>query len=143
MYRIGIVSRPDGFIIKQAPPVITSVSPNQSDQGETLDVIISGSNLDGVSAVSFGTGITINNFTNRSPTQIAVNISIDTNTTTGTRDVLVTTASGTSTLSGSFTVNERPLGTLFVALIWVGIALIVILLGIILSILRHRRATRL
>ncbi len=131
------------FIIKQAPPSINSLSPNQGNQGATMDVIIAGTNFGGASAVSFGTGVDINNYSNRSPTQIAVNISIDKNATSGARDVLVTTPGGTSTLNGSFTVKEKPLGAVHIALIWTGIAMVVALFGFTLNRLRRKGAARL
>ncbi len=133
----------DNFTIIQALPIITSVSPNRGSQGATLDVIINKGKLNEVRAVSFGTGVTINGFTNRSSTQIAVEITIDINAITEARDILVTKPGGTSILSGSFTVKGNPLSTFFIALIWVGIALSVVLLGIILNILRRKRAAKL
>jgi len=130
----------DTFTIKQALPIITSVSPNQGNQGATIDIIVNGSNLNRVSALSFSSGVAIDSFTNRSSTQIAARITIDENATPGARDVLVDTPGGTSTLGGGFTVKERPLGTFFIALTWLGIALAVVLLGFILNILRRKRA---
>lgn len=87
-------------------PTITSVTPNQGNQGQTLDIVITGYQLNRVSAVSFGAGITVNSFTVNSPTQITANISIATNAAIGTRNVSVTTLGGTTTLAGGFTVNQ-------------------------------------
>jgi hypothetical protein len=42
----------DGFTVKLALPVITSVEPNQGRQGETLSVTINGTNLSGASALN-------------------------------------------------------------------------------------------
>jgi hypothetical protein len=139
----GTSTLSDSFIVKQALPIITSVSPGQGSRGETLDVIISGSNLNGVSAISFGSEVAVSSFTSLSPTQVATRITIDRNATAAVRDVSITTTGGTSTFSGSFNVKEEPLGTFFVALIWVGIALVVVLLGFILKILRHEKASSL
>ncbi len=136
----GTSALPGSFTVKQAPPTIISVIPDRGDQGATLDVVITGANLGEASAVSLGAAIVVNSFSNRSPTQIAVNISIDKTATAGARDVVVTTPGGTSTLSGGFAVKERPLGAVLVALIWTGIALVVAAFAFTLNVLRRKRA---
>jgi hypothetical protein len=103
----GEISDPGGPAIP-APPTVTTVSPNSGVQGQTLDVIITGVNFTGATAVSFGAGITVNRFTVYSATQITVNITIAGDATLGTRDVSVTTPGGTGTLTGGFTVNPAP-----------------------------------
>ena len=87
-------------------PTITSVTPNQGNQGQTLDIVIAGSQLNRVNAVDFGAGITANSITVDGPTQITVNISISTNAALGSRDVTVTNPTGTDTLAGGFTVQQ-------------------------------------
>lgn len=69
-----------------------------------MNVTITGSNLNGATSVSFGSGITVNSFIVNGDTQITVNITIDGYATVGLRDVLVTTLGGTYTKSGAFTV---------------------------------------
>uniref|UniRef100_UPI0025D7B112 IPT/TIG domain-containing protein n=1 Tax=Tardiphaga sp. TaxID=1926292 RepID=UPI0025D7B112 len=80
------------------PPTVTSISPTSGPAGGGTSVIITGTNLSGATAVTFGptaaTGITIN-----SPTQITATSP----TGSGTVDVTVTTAGGTSATS----VNDR------------------------------------
>ena len=88
------------------PPTVTSVNPNQGKQGETLAVTIKGTYFVGATAVNFGAGITVNNFTVASETQIAASITIAAGAAPGTRDVSVTTPEGTGTLAGRFTVNQ-------------------------------------
>ncbi len=85
---------------------ITSVNPSQGNQGETLDVVITGSNFAGTTAVSFGSGITVNSFDVDSPTQITADITIEATATTGARDVLVTTPAGTGTLADGFILEQ-------------------------------------
>jgi uncharacterized repeat protein (TIGR01451 family) len=87
-------------------PTITSVTPNQGNQGQTLGIVITGSQLNRVNAVDFGAGITVNSITVDGPTQITVNISISTNAALGSRDVTVTNPTGTDTLTGGFTVQQ-------------------------------------
>jgi osmotically-inducible protein OsmY len=94
-----------GFTVTQAPPTIYSVVPSQGSRGQTLIVIITGSNLTGATAVAFGSKIAVNSFTVNSDTQIVANITIATKANQGTRDVKVTTQGGTATLRGGFTVK--------------------------------------
>jgi hypothetical protein len=89
-------------------PTVTAAAPASGWPGETLDVVVSGTDFTGATAVSFsGTGITVNNYTVDNATQITADVSIACNATSGARDVSVTTAAGTGTLSGSFTVETR------------------------------------
>jgi len=101
----------DIWLIKieaEAPtiPSVISVNPATGDQGETLDVTITGTYFSGTE-VSFGEGITTNSFTVDSETQITANITIDDDAIVGTRDVSVTTAGGTGTLIDAFTVEQK------------------------------------
>jgi PKD repeat protein len=84
---------------------ITGVSPTSGDRGETLDIVITGNDLNGATAVSFGEGITVNSFTIDTPTRITANISISPAATAATMDVSVATPNGTATLTGGFTVT--------------------------------------
>jgi len=90
---------------------LTVVDPGSGRQGDTLDVVISGSHLDGTTSVSFGAGIDalgigINSFRVDGPTRLTVNISIDMNAGLGPRDVLVVTPLGVATLEDGFTVER-------------------------------------
>jgi len=89
-----------------APPSVTSVAPNFGNQGQMLDVTITGNNFTGAIAVSFGADITVTSFTVGSNTQITANIIIDVSASPGARDVSVTTSAGTGTLTDGFTVTE-------------------------------------
>ena len=89
-------------------PMVTAVAPASGWPGETLDMVVSGTDFTGATAVSFsGTGITVNDYTVDNATQITADVSIACNATSGARDVSVTTAAGTGTLSGGFTVETR------------------------------------
>jgi primosomal replication protein N len=86
-------------------PTVTAVNPDSGTQGQCpMTVIIRGTNFTGATAVSFGTGITVNSFTVNSAAQITATICIAAGTAPGARDVSVTTAGGTGTLRGGFTV---------------------------------------
>jgi len=97
---LSITINPDGTA------TVTGIAPDNADQGETLDVTISGTNTtwSGItpSDVSFsGTGITVNTASETSATSIDANITITADATADARDVTVTGASGSAT----FTVN--------------------------------------
>jgi len=101
-------------LIQVAPvklPTITSIIPDHGKQGETLGVIITGTNFSGATEASFGAGITVNSFNVDSSTQITANITIDADATLDGRNVSVTTPGGTGMLADGFTVE----GDCFVA----------------------------
>lgn len=85
--------------------LVISVNPNSGEEGKTFGATITGVNFTGATAISFGSGITVNSFTVDSDTQITTNITIDSLATTGQRDVSVTTANGTGTLTGGFKIT--------------------------------------
>jgi hypothetical protein len=130
----------NSFMVKQGLPVINSLSPENGSRGAMLAVIISGSNLEGATSVSFGTGVTVQSFSNISPTQLLVNVLINEDAVTGTRDVSLTTPGGSSTLGNKFNINEKSLGVFFIAMIWVGIAIVVGLFVFLLNVLRKKRS---
>jgi len=87
-------------------PTVTSVSPDWGTNGQIIDVTITGTDLTAATTVSFSQGITVNSFTVDSLTQIMANITIDVATTSGLRDVSVTTPGGIGTLPNGFTVSQ-------------------------------------
>ena len=88
-------------------PTITCVSPNTGMIGNSsIAIMISGTNFNDATAVNFGSGITVTNFTVYSPTRITGDINIGTSATVGLRDISVTTSSGVATLSGGFRVKN-------------------------------------
>jgi hypothetical protein len=103
----------DGFAQNMATtpaavPTVTVVNPDNGNQGDTLDVTITGTNFTDASVVSFGAGITVTGFTEDSATQITADITIATDAALGARDVSVTTPAGTETLTDGFTVTDIP-----------------------------------
>jgi hypothetical protein len=67
---------------------------------------------------------------------------IDEDAVTGLRDVSVTTPGGTSSLSNGFTIQEKSTATLFIALLWVVIALAIALFVLLLNLLRKKRTPK-
>ncbi len=104
----GTATLTSGFTVKQAPPAIASVNPNQGIQGQTENVTITGNYFTGATLVSFGPGITVNSFTVDNNTQITVSITIDGAATAGYRDVSVTTPDGSDTEANAFLVVGIP-----------------------------------
>ena len=104
----GTVTLRNAFTVGVAQPTLTSLNPTQGSRGQTLEVILIGTNfVSGVSTVDFGNDLTVNNTTVNSGTQITANITIGANATFGNRDVSVTNTGmggGTATLPGAFTV---------------------------------------
>jgi hypothetical protein len=86
-------------------PNVGSVSPSSSVQGQILSsVVITGTNFTRTTAVSFGSGITVNSFTVDSATQITASITVSGSASIGVRDVSVTTPTGIGILTGMFSV---------------------------------------
>ncbi|MDM8569014.1 Calx-beta domain-containing protein, partial [Thiotrichales bacterium HSG1] len=87
---------------------ITSVTPNNASQGDTITINIAGSSVEFInnqSAVKFGdTGIEVLSTTVTSPTQATAEIKIANNALLGTRDVYVTTGSEIATKLAGFAV---------------------------------------
>jgi hypothetical protein len=97
-----------------AIPTIRSISPSSAEGGNTLTVIITGTNfVSGGSTVRFsGTGISVNSTTVNSPGQITATITISESASADLRDVSVTTPSGRALLANGFEVKAPPPPTL-------------------------------
>jgi len=85
-------------------PVVENADPASGKRKQDLTVTITGENLDGATGVSFGSGITVEEFSVVSRTEITAEITIDAEAAKGTRDVSVTTAWGTGTKTDGFSV---------------------------------------
>jgi outer membrane protein assembly factor BamB len=104
--QLGLPSRGRLYAFAPPAPTISSITPVQGTQGQTLTVVISGTNFYGSPTVSFsGAGIIVNSVTMNSLTQLTVNITITDTSAVGSRDLIVTTGGGTATKTGCFTVN--------------------------------------
>ena len=94
----GTLFRPMGFLVIDAPEplaMITSVTPNAGEQGETLTLVLEGVNTSFAerrSTVSFsGTGIDVLSTTVTDARSLSVQIAVDSDAALGFRDVRVTT----------------------------------------------------
>lgn len=101
---LTITPRP--IVITPPPPDLDDITPESGHTGDTLDVVIVGSDFTGATAVSFGPGVTVNSFVVDSPNRITVNITIASDAAPGRRDVTVTTASDHGTLKDAFRIAK-------------------------------------
>lgn len=104
----------NGNILTINVPSINSLTPNSGEQGETLNILVSGTGThfqDGVTTASVsGSGITVNSVTVTSPTLATVNVTIASGAGSGARNLTVSTdlgARGTESIvsTGGFTVT--------------------------------------
>ena len=101
----------NAFTVVATTPTITSVLPTQGQQGQTLDVAVTGSAtsfVQGQTTAGFGPGVTINSVTVTSATSATVNITIAATAFTGSRDVTLTTGTEIATLANGFAVAFGP-----------------------------------
>ncbi len=112
----GTATRLNGFTVFNPSPKLNYLDPPNGQQLKTLNVVFYGNGfIDGVSSVSMGTGITINEQIVLSDTVITANITITIGATTGPRNVLVNNSGpggGTSELTNGFVVGNNPAPTL-------------------------------
>ncbi|MEX1113129.1 MAG: IPT/TIG domain-containing protein [Patescibacteria group bacterium] len=105
----------DGSASAGACPTLTSVSPNSGVQGTTVNVTLTGTNFvtgAGATTVSVsGSGVTVNDVVVNSATELTADFVITGAAATGTRTVMVTTATGNSG-TRTFNVNSALAPTL-------------------------------
>ncbi len=86
----GTASLTNAFTVANPVPRLSSISPATGNLGQTLNVLLKGTNfVGGASTVSFGSGVTINSVRVDSVTQIVTNITIGTSAAMGPRFVVV------------------------------------------------------
>jgi hypothetical protein len=133
----GTDTMANAFTVMPPAPTVDGVSPESGRTGDTFDVVISGSNFAGATAVNFGPGVTVNSFVVDSPTQITVKVTIGQDTEPGENNIVVTTSSGDGTLTEAFGI-EPSRGSAFWWL-WLLMSLLAALLGLLLFLLFRRR----
>jgi hypothetical protein len=100
---------PNAFTVLPGPAVVSGLSPAQAAQGQTLSVVVTGTNtnfLQNVTAASFGPGVTVNSIAVTSPTSATVNITVSSSATTGLNTVTMTTAGESATGVNGFTITQ-------------------------------------
>jgi PKD repeat protein len=89
-------------------PAITSITPSQVARGLMgVTGSIQGSNLNGATSVNLGSGITLEQFTPVSASQIDIRFSVSATAAAGTRTITVTTTAGTASNSSLLTVADN------------------------------------
>ena len=93
-------------------PVVSQATPSSGEQGQTLDVVITGTNYQNGAGVQFGgSGITVNSVTRNACGQITANITIAGGAAANNRSVTVTNPNGVAGSSGGiFSVVEPSAG---------------------------------
>ncbi len=97
-----------GFTVLTGVPALLTALPVSAQAGSTANVVVTGQFTNfqqGISTVSFGSGITVNVVTVSSLTQLTANVTVAANATVGSRDITVTTNSETVTLNSGFSVT--------------------------------------
>lgn len=101
----GVENASRGVIFSGAViPTLLTVSPDHAMQGETVQITMTGNNLNGVIGIDFGADIIVDAPTTKTKTEIVVIIRISASAAIGYRDVTVTSAKGSSTLVNGFQV---------------------------------------
>ncbi len=111
----GGTSPAQTFTVNNPAPALTAIAPAAGDRLQTLNVVFTGTNfIAGVSTVNAGAGITVNNTTVDSPTQLTANITIAGAAALGARPFTVVNAApaGGATAAQTFTVANNPAPTL-------------------------------
>jgi large repetitive protein len=130
---VGVGTQPQGFAVIPLPdmtPDIEDMNPVAGLPGEDIQVVITGGNFTGATAISFGDGVTVRSFTVDSDTQISATISISRRAETGSRDVTVTTPEGTETLPGLFSIEVPPTSVPMYVWLLAGFGAAAVLLGL-------------
>ena len=94
----------DAFEVLAWPPQLAGVSPAFGSQGQSLSISISGTNLGSVSVVDFGQGVSVSSFSSVDETTVVAEITVAGDAGPGPRDVSVSTAGGTASLTEGFEV---------------------------------------
>jgi hypothetical protein len=108
-----VASLASAFTVTPPPPVISSVTPNSGQEGQTLaSVAIAGQNthfVQGTTVANFGAGVKVNSLTVNTATSATANITVANNTTLGVRAVKMTTGTEVASLTNGFTVTQGPI----------------------------------
>jgi hypothetical protein len=99
-----------GVFSVDAPPTVTSTSPNSRSQGASKQIVaIKGTGFVGGASASFGAGITVESTSFVSSTELTAKISIESGASAGARTVIVTNSDGgVGSLASAFTVISAP-----------------------------------
>jgi PKD repeat protein len=98
----------DGGTGGNIQPVISSFTPNQVNRGQqNVEGHINGANLNGVTSVTLGDGLTVVRFTGVSANDIQVIFNVGNNAAAGGRTITVSTSAGSTSSSTVLTVSDN------------------------------------
>lgn len=95
--------------VQYGPAAVTALTPASGDQGQTLDVGITGTNtnfVQGSTVATFGSGISVNTLTVNGPTSASANVTIAANAPPGLNTVRLTTLGEVATDPSAFTIVQ-------------------------------------
>jgi len=85
---------------------VSQVSPNSAQRGQQVTVTVSGSGFQSGATANFGDRVVVQSVTFVNSGSLQVRLRVQTQATTGSRDVIITNPDGSSgKLPGGFTVN--------------------------------------
>src|SRR3990172_8533898 len=91
-------------------PTITAVTPGQINPGQQdVEGRIHGTNLNGVTSVSLGNDVTIQDYSSISSSEIYIFVSVPRSAAPGSRNVVVTTNTGVASSDSVFSVGDNSL----------------------------------
>jgi len=102
-----VVTLNNGFTVTARPALITTVTPNNGQQGQTVTLAVTGQFThfaQGATQVSID-GITVNSVTVTDPTSLTAHLTIPATAAVGSRTLTVTTGTEAATLSNAFGVT--------------------------------------
>jgi MYXO-CTERM domain-containing protein len=102
----GSASLPNAFNVTAGALAVDRFFPAFLRQGQSIDISIEGANLDGLTSVSAGPGISLSNLAADFPTAITATLTAERTAATGSRDVTFTGPNGTVTLNDALVVGE-------------------------------------
>jgi PKD repeat protein len=89
-------------------PTIVSITPTQVSRGQlSIEGVIQGTNLAGVLSVNLGDGITVEQVTGISASEVHVRFSVNIAALPGARTISITTSAGTATVTALLTVENN------------------------------------
>ncbi len=102
-----------GFTVTGGPPTFDNLLPPRGTRGETVELRITGTNLDGVESITLGSRITVEEFSVTSPTVASAIVTVRQDAAAGERDVTLRYGDGEEVVGeGAFNVNRGEIDVL-------------------------------
>ena len=102
----GTASLPSAFTVTAGALAVDRFFPTFVRQGQSVDISIEGANLDGLTSVAAGPGVSVSNLVADFPTAITATLTAAPGAATGSRDVTFTGPNGSVTLNDALVIGE-------------------------------------